>query len=315
MPPGLVAGVDVGGTKTHLRISRDGAVLVDRVVPTTDWRQRDNPKDAGALLALVTEGADPVDAIGVGAHGCDTSEDCTAFERALTALTPSRVRVVNDAELLVPAVGLREGIGVIAGTGSIAVARRADGTMLVAGGWGWILGDEGSAPGLVREAARAVRNAIDVGVDDEADCLYELLRRSIGAASFAEFGRELTRHRDASAWGRHARAVFDAAAAGSQLAAQVVHDAARALVVLVERLAARGAPSHEVVVSGGVMVGQPVLQDLFRQELGSRLPEARLSILTEPPVAGAVSLATRLLEPASEAGAHGPAPSSAQGRS
>ena len=55
--------------------------------------------------------------------------------------------------------------------------------------------------------------------------------------------------------------------------------------------------------------------DLFRRELGSRLPEARVSILTEPPVAGAVTLATRLLETASEAGADGPAPSSAQGRS
>lgn len=311
MHPGLVAGVDIGGTKTHLRVSRDGRVIVDRVVPTPDWRRRDNSADAGALLALVTDAAGSrLTAIGVGAHGCDTTEECAAFETALTALTPSRVRVVNDAELVVPAAGLREGIGVIAGTGSIAVARKADGAMLVAGGWGWIFGDEGSAPGLVREAARAVRNAIDLG--EETDGLYDTLRRSTGAANFTEIGRELTRNRDAAAWGRHARAVFAAADAGSELAAQVIHDAARALVVLVERLVARGAHSRDVVVSGGVMVGQPTLQDLFRRELGRRLPAHRLSILTEPPVGGAVALAARLLETAAEAGEHGPPPLSAE---
>ncbi len=300
MHPGLVAGVDIGGTKTHLRISREGTVLVDRVVPTTDWRQRDNPSDAGALVALVTEAAGPPAAIGVGAHGCDTSEECVAFESALTPLTSARIRVVNDAELLAPAVGLRQGIGVVAGTGSIAVARTADGAMLVAGGWGWILGDEGSAPGLVREAARAVRNGIDVG--DETDALYDRLRRSIGAPSFPEACRELTRHKDAAALGRHARAVFAAADDGSELALRVIHDAARPLVLLVERLVARGAAARDVVASGGVMVGQPALQDLFRQELGRRLPAHRLSILTEPPVGGAVSLAAQLLETAALSG-------------
>lgn len=295
MHPGPVAGVDIGGTKTQLRVSHDGRILVDRVFPTTDWRRHDNPTDAGALLALVTEAAGSrLTAVGVGAHGCDTAEECAVFETALAALTQSRVRVVNDAELLVPAAGLREGIGVIAGTGSIAVARRADGAMLVAGGWGWIFGDEGSAPGLVREAARAVRNAIDLG--HGTDGLYDMLQRSTGVANFTELGRKLSRLTDAAAWGRHARAVFAAADAGSELAAQVIHDAARALVLLVERLVARGAPSRDVVVSGGVMVGQPTLQDLFRQELGHRLPDHRLSVLTEPPVAGAVALAAQLLE-------------------
>jgi len=294
MHPGLVAGVDIGGTKTHLRIAREDTVLIDRIVPTSDWRQRDNPRDAGALVALVTQAAGPPAAIGVGAHGCDTSEECVAFERALNPTTPAHVRVVNDAELLPPAVGLPEGIGVVAGTGSIAVARGADGTMLVAGGWGWILGDEGSAPGLVREAARAIRNAIDIG--EKTDALHDRLKQSIGAPSVTEVGRELTRHKDAADLGRHARAVFDAVDDGSDLALRVVRDAARSLVLLVERLVARGAGATDVVASGGVMVGQPALQDSFRQELHRRFPSHRLSILTEPPVAGALVLARRLLE-------------------
>jgi len=293
----LVVGVDIGGTKTHLRVCPRSTDLVDRVVPTADWRDRDNPKGAGRLLELVRDVAlgSPA-AIGVGAHGCDSADECLAFERALRALGPNRVRVVNDAELLAPAAGLHDGIGVVAGTGSIAVGRRDDGSMLVAGGWGWILGDEGSAPGLVREAARAVRDAIDAGRG--ADGLSKHLCEAVGAASVTELGRALATGQSASAWGRHARVVFAAAAEGSELAIRVVREAARALVLLVERVGARGALSRDVVAGGGVIVGQPLLADLLREELGRRLPDHRLTILTGPPVDGAVALARRLLESA-----------------
>ena len=51
----------------------------------------------------------------------------------------------------------------VSGTGSIGVARDADRNLVIAGGWGWILGDEGGASGIVREAVRAVLAAIDPG--------------------------------------------------------------------------------------------------------------------------------------------------------
>lgn len=295
MPAELVAGVDIGGTKTHLRVCRGRRILVDRVVATADWRRRDNPSDAGTLLGLVAEaaGGNPA-ALGVGAHGCDSAGECAAFESALSALTASRVRVVNDAELLAPAAALGSGIGVVVGTGSIAVARRDDGAMLFAGGWGWILGDEGSAPALVREAVRAIRGAADGG--GAADGLLQHLRRATGATSEVDLCRALGREPGASAWGRHAPAVFAAAAEGSELALRVIDDAARALVLLVERLVARGATSRDVVAGGGVVVGQPLLLDRFREELGRRLPDHRLTLVTRPPVTGAVALARQLLE-------------------
>ena len=66
------------------------------------------------------------------------------------------VQVLNDAELLPAALGLNHQIGLVAGTGSVAVSRSPKTGMLVAGGWGWVIGDEGSAAGLIREAGRAV---------------------------------------------------------------------------------------------------------------------------------------------------------------
>jgi N-acetylglucosamine kinase-like BadF-type ATPase len=50
---------------------------------------------------------------------------------------------------------------VIAGTGSIAVARSRDGHVARAGGWGHFIGDEGSAYGIVLAALRMVARRAD----------------------------------------------------------------------------------------------------------------------------------------------------------
>ncbi|HTJ56920.1 MAG TPA: ATPase [Devosiaceae bacterium] len=297
----MLVGVDIGGTKTHIRWSR-GGVDQDSIVPTADWRRTGNVEDAGVLLDLIKQGPAGAlpSAIGIGAHSCDTERDCYAFAQALAALTPTPLRVVNDGELLPYAAGLDGGIGVVVGTGSIAVARRAaDDVMLVAGGWGWILGDEGSAPAIVREAAKAIRESIDLG--REPDGLYDALRLSLGTQSFAHFGRRLNELRGAVGWGEHASAVFEAAAAGSELAVGVIHRAAQALALLVERLVERGASPTEVVAAGGVVVAQPLLFRLFQDELHCVLPMTRLTLLREAPVGGAVAIARRLIDEAPEA--------------
>jgi N-acetylglucosamine kinase-like BadF-type ATPase len=295
---GLIVGVDIGGTKTHIRWQVAGNAR-EQIVQTRDWRRGSNVASAATLIDLVHQGASGIlpDAIGIGAHGCDTAEECFAFEAELQPLTTASIEVVNDAELMVPAAGLARGIGVVVGTGSIAVARLADHKMMVAGGWGWILGDEGSAAGLVREAAKAVRNGIDLG--QPTDELYDILRGSLGASDFSYFGRSLEQLRDATEWGRHSEAVFKAADAGSQMALDVIKAGAEALALLVQRLIDRGVDASDVVAGGGVVVAQPLLYRLFQEALAAKLPALRLTLLREPPVVGAIAIASRLAAAAS----------------
>lgn len=290
----VVIGVDIGGTKTHVRIVSDGDEIDDHVLATSGWRQTGNIDNVDALLRIVrdAQGERLCAALAVGAHGCDSSQDCEAFEKALQSRAAFPVRVVNDAELFVPAAHVRTGVGLVAGTGSIAVGRRADNTMVAAGGWGWILGDEGSASGLVREAVRAVRGAIDM--ERPRDALYEALCGSLGARSETEFGRRLASVQGAAAWGSHARAVFAAADAGSDLARDVIREGAGALALLVRRVADRGADAAHVVAAGGVIVAQPLLYEMFVDALARTVPEAAPVLLRVAPVAGAVVLAQRL---------------------
>jgi N-acetylglucosamine kinase-like BadF-type ATPase len=61
-----------------------------------------------------------------------------------------------------PAAGLTDGVAVICGTGSVAVGSH-DGRTVQAGGWGFLLGDEGGGYWVVREALRHLLDRRDHG--------------------------------------------------------------------------------------------------------------------------------------------------------
>ncbi|MFI6035003.1 N-acetylglucosamine kinase [Streptomyces sp. NPDC051315] len=293
----LVVGIDVGGTKTHLRALAGDTLVADHVSASGGWRPHDPVTAAGWLAALVAEALPPgarPSAVAVGGHACETPRQCARLRAALQPHLEAPALVVGDAHLLVPAAGLDEGAGLVAGTGSVAVGRLPDGTAVQVGGWGAVLGDEGGAAGLVREAARAVWAAHDRGEEPEALALG--LVAAFGVPEVPALGAALEGASAVSAeWGRHAPVVFTAAADGSPLARRVISQAGGALAALVARLAARGVPVGDVVVAGGTILAQPPLYRAFTTALTESVPAARARPLRVPPVTGAVALARGLL--------------------
>ncbi|MEV8539699.1 BadF/BadG/BcrA/BcrD ATPase family protein [Streptomyces sp. NPDC051572] len=293
----LVVGIDVGGTKTHVRACAGTDVVADHIRASSGWRPHDPAAAADWLTALVQDTL-PADAhpssVAVGGHACETPRQCAGIRAALEERLQVPVLVVGDAELLVPAAGLDKGVGLVAGTGSVAVGLLADGGRLQVGGWGAVLGDEGGAAGLVREAARAAWAAHDRG--EAPDELALGLVEAFGVTEVPGLGAALESASDVSAdWGRHARVVFTAADAGSLLAREVIAEAGRSLAALVVRLAERGVPVDDVVVSGGTVVAQPRLYDALTAALAERVPGARPWPIQVPPVEGAVALARSIL--------------------
>jgi N-acetylglucosamine kinase-like BadF-type ATPase len=287
----------VGGTKTHLRAYAGDDSVAEHVRTSGDWRPHNPVAAAGWLASLVADalpaGARP-SALAVGGHACETPRQCAGIRTALQLHLGVPALVVGDAELLVPAAGLDKGVGLVAGTGSVAVGRRADGSTVQVGGWGAVLGDEGGAAGLVREAARAVWAAHDRG--DTPDALALKLVEAFEVSEVPALGAALEGATDVSAdWGRHAPVVFAAADEGSLLARRVIADGGRSLASLVARLAERGVVVDDVVVAGSTVLAQPVLYDAFASSLAEAVPTARPRPLRVPPVEGAVALARSLV--------------------
>lgn len=288
MTTGLVLGIDVGGTKTHLRVEDDAErIVLDVVRPTTDWETTLNAK-ADTLAVLIRDiGASPFERIVVGAHGCDTDADCAALAENLQARVGVPTIVVNDSLLLGPAAGYSRCISLISGTGSIVLGSDSSGSTLYAGGWGWLLGDAGSAWGIVRESVMLLTAAADRGESDRV-----LLDRLLAASNCANL-RDLVAYLErcpAADWATWVPAVFTAATVGSSLAEEAISRGAQTLSALVTTLLKRGAIADAVVAAGGVIVNQPA----FAEELARFLARDNglpLVVHTGAPVAGAVRLA------------------------
>ncbi|MCA1223224.1 N-acetylglucosamine kinase [Streptomyces sp. 8L] len=290
-----IVGVDAGGSKTRLRFAaRDGATVKDVTHPAGDWTNEDARGKARLIAARIREVTSlPPAAVGIGAHGCDSDAECARLRAEAEAELGVPVRVVNDAFLLAEAVP--EGgpcVSLVVGTGSIAVARQAaGGGSLYAGGWGWLVGDPGSAWGTVRRAVQALSETENRTGHADGDPLLPALLAASGTGSLREVVG-LMQRTPARQWAGWAPAVFDAAEAGSPAGLAALRGGAADLVALVGDLLARGADARRVVAGGSVIAGRPSLATRVASGLlaAHGLP---LTVFDGDPVAGAVLLARR----------------------
>ena len=166
----LVAGVDGGGTRTRvLLLARDGATAGRAEGPAALVRP-DRPAAAARVVAdMVRRAAEaagaalPLPAVWAGLAGAGRSRVRRALEAALRHERISRaVRVGTDVEAAFhDAFGAGAGIVVVAGTGSVVLGAGEDGRRLQVGGWGGVMGDEGSGYHIGVSALRAIATATD----------------------------------------------------------------------------------------------------------------------------------------------------------
>lgn len=292
----MIVGIDIGGTKTHVLIQEaDSERHV--VVPSSQWCVNGlfgDDLNAERLVGIFSHHVEHSRAVPlvVGAHGCDTAAQCREFESRLSRAYPGPLSVHNDAELLVPAAGLDTGIAVIVGTGSIIVGSNTERETVVAGGYGWLLGDPGSAPGLAREAVRKIMAAKDQGLP--IDALGARFMDRFKVDHEVDLAYAFSAARELTSWGELAPQVFEAADAGSRLALEVIDEAAAALALSVHQVRARGAIGSDVVCAGGVVTNQPRLFTAIREHISLLDPNLAVQLLREPPVRGAVAIARKI---------------------
>ncbi|AIJ26548.1 N-acetylglucosamine kinase [Amycolatopsis methanolica] len=164
----FVLGVDAGGTSTRaLAVAADGTVLGAGRAGGANPNSHP-PAEAAANLAAAIRAATGVpgraSACVIGMAGTAKLTDpavAALFERTWSDLGLDRVVVLTDAEVaFAAATDAPDGTVLIAGTGSIAGRIRKRRMVATEGGYGWLLGDEGSGFWLGREAVRATLAAL-----------------------------------------------------------------------------------------------------------------------------------------------------------
>jgi N-acetylglucosamine kinase-like BadF-type ATPase len=170
-------------------------------------------------------------------------------------LPAHRLEVTTDAVIaLAGALAGEPGIITIAGTGSIAFGRNADGRTARAGGWGYIFGDEGGAFDVTRQALRAaLRHEEGWGPPTS---LHAQLLKAGGAAT----ANDLLHAFYTTVWPRPrvaalSRLVDEAARAGDAIAREILLNAAQQLASLtgsVRRQLWRPGEAARVAYIGGL---------------------------------------------------------------
>ena len=243
----------------------------------------------------------PVAATCLGIAGANRDQDREILVGLLRRLGLRHgVRIVNDAYIaLVAGAPERSGIVIISGTGSIAYGVDPSGKTARAGGWGYLLGDEGSAFWIGHAAVRlGIRAADGRG---PATALYETICESLELEEPAKlvewfYDQELARERVA----KLARLVEEAAMAHDEAAEDLLEQAAQHLAragqAVARQLEFPG--SFPVVLSGGAFRACPSLYDRLESYLN--LPAGRVVRLEVEPAVGAVQLALDALTPETE---------------
>jgi N-acetylglucosamine kinase-like BadF-type ATPase len=251
----LFLGVDGGQTSTKALIADEsGHVLGSGAGGPCNHVKAEGGREkfVGAIgeclrLACGSCGLDP-DTVEFEAAGLGFSGGPADKEAILREMLRARAMVLrNDAWIaLTGATAGKPGIIVIAGTGSVARGRNAQGRNAQAGGWGYIYGDEGGAFDLVRQAVRAALR-FEEGWGP-ATVLGDALLEATASRDLQDlihrlYTTDFPRPRIAAL----ARLVTQAAAAGDSVASELIDAATAYLAAIVTAVRGRLFQPGEIV--------------------------------------------------------------------
>jgi glucosamine kinase len=299
----LFLAVDGGqsGTVAVLATS-DGTILgVGRGGPIRHHEEFDSEGFVrNALFKAVTEAMSGVPERSTVVQCCLALTGSSAIaDRVIRELVTAERYLVLESDAraaLASGTAGKGGIGLIAGTGTVALAQGRSGDRITLGGWGWLLGDEGSGFWIAMEALRAAVRDVD-GTGPKTFLTGEL-QKSLGQPDMRGVynivtGQRLDRTRIAAL----TTSVVKIAQAGDAVAASILDRAAGHLTDLVVATIAAApfldASERVVVACGGVLTAEGWVLARLAQNLAELAPEFKLVVPAVPPVIGAFYLALK----------------------
>jgi glucosamine kinase len=316
-------GIDGGGSKTTCMLGDDTSLLAtattgpSNITRVGEERARESMHSAiHQACAAAKVAPQQIQRSCIGAAGAGREEIAGVVRRIVAEVIPQGVEVVGDMQIaLQAAFGAGPGVIVIAGTGSIAYGRNAQGRTARAGGWGFAISDEGSAHWIGRRAVAALlraadsnsveQNLVDPNSGKQSSPALSGLWREIQAAwnldSLEKLARAANSNPDFAAL---LPAVVAAAGAGNDLAQQVLaqqvltqaaEELARLADLVLRRLFPEQATGSAVsmAMAGGVFCHVPMVRERFSNLVRTAHSQVALNDEVVEPVHGALQMARR----------------------
>jgi glucosamine kinase len=293
-------GIDGGGSKTSCLVGDETSVLGksttggSNVIRVGENAARQALQDA-IREACTSANISPqqIKHACAGLAGAARPEIRDIVQRIIAEVLPDKFEITGDMEIaLEAALGNGPGVIVIAGTGSIAYGRNAEGKTARAGGWGFAISDEGSGYWIGKTA---VATAVREGEQSTDTCLLKAIAKSWGVKTHQEVVMKANRT-PAPDFAALFPVVLQAAEKQNKQAREVLTQAAKELTVLAEDVInsvftdTRNVP---VAMSGGVFTHSSQVREIFYNRLSKEYPDIRLIEDVVEPVQGALQRARK----------------------
>ncbi|WP_315787016.1 N-acetylglucosamine kinase [Fischerella sp. JS2] len=311
-----VLGIDGGGSKTICVLMNHQKEVVGRGEAGASNYQIIGVEAAitsiqtAIIAALNLTDTITVNAICLGLAGVGRSADIEIIKGILEylqnsgyipiiwSLKSSNIIITNDALIaLVGGIGNDVGIVVAAGTGSIVLGQNQQGNTKRVGGWGYLLGDEGSAYKIAVAGMQAALKYYD-GREIKTRILADL-KQHLGLARIEDLIEVVYRR----GWGVKeiaalAPIVDNAAAVGDEVANQIIDSAVQELVkatsTVINAIFSLG-EVLEIVTTGSVWQGKCKMHERFSASMINKFPSAKVILPRYEPAYGAGLLALNSL--------------------
>jgi len=303
-----VAGIDGGATKTICIVADNkGRVLGRGVSGPSNYQNVGISAAKKALLQSIKRAASNArlersrfKVACFGMAGLDSPYDMKVIPKFIRDEIKfcEKITVVHDSVIaLYGATGGQPGLIVEAGTGSFAAGLNKRGEIKRVGGWGNIIGDEGSAYEIGRQALKAFLRSYD-GREIRTLLTEKIMKVLKLQVEEDLVQRVYTERMSVSEIAAVAPLVAEAADEGDAVAKRILTEAGREIAshaIAIAKALGMENEDVEVYMTGGVFkAGSHVLKP-FQEEINKIMPKARLASPKFEPAMGAAFLALREL--------------------
>lgn len=300
-----VIGIDGGGTGSSLKIfSEDGVEAGGAVGGPTNISAQAADEVKSILDRLINEGLanakvdiNDVAVICIGTAGAGRARQAGILKDIIADIgIKGSIIIKDDTHIaLVAGTGREEGIIVIAGTGSIAYGRTMEGRSFRAGGWGHIIGDEGSAYYIGIKAINEALKSYDGR--SGSTMLLPMILETIGANNVDQLVEYIYRGEfSKSKIAILAKVVDEAFKQGDKTAKRILEQSAYELFLLADAvIKALDVADSALITSGSVLLNNKFIFDNFCSLMKASYPNLKISKLNKDPAYGAVRIALNYL--------------------
>ena len=304
-----VIGIDGGGTKTEaLVLSEDGRVrngftggAANPRAVTFETASQNIAQLLDQVFAEPELEPNSCTAVCLGLAGVDSPDERMQMRQFIENYRnerglPFAIQITNDAQIaLTASLGSDCGIIVISGTGSIAYGWTPEGKAYRTGGWGHLLGDEGSGYDIGSSVLKAVMHAYD-GLNPPT-ALTGMIMDAYGFGAITDLKSYIyAPHIQKSDIAKFAEFAIRAAEDRDETAERIIRQAAEKLAETAAALVRKDSwfATCDLVTSGSIFAHSDLFAKTFAERLKPLAPGIRLQPSSRKPAYGAALMARRL---------------------